>query len=115
MSQPSFRSCYPMAGCPRRIVTNMLLMSAFKIGNPVQAFVLMKGDDFTRDSGDSCSHGFHMEITVILRPLTFDGGIHAGPSPAIRRQQGQPDYLLIRWFHAAAHFPILYSRRIIQA
>ncbi len=89
-----------MAGGPRRIVTNMLLMSAFKIGNPVQAFVLMKGDDFTRDSGG---------------PLTFDGGIHAGPSPAIRRQQGQPDYLLIRRFHAAAHFPILYSRRIIQA
>ena len=49
-----------MPGGPRRIVTNMLLLSAFKIGNPVQAFVLMKGDDFTRDSGDFCSHGFHI-------------------------------------------------------
>src|SRR6267143_6857187 len=99
-----------MAGGPRRIVTNMLLMSAFKIGNPVEAFI----HNFTGSSSQLRSHGFHMEITAILRPLTFDGGIHAGPSPAIRRQQGQPDYLLIRWFHAAAHFPILYSRRSIQ-
>ena len=49
-----------MAGGPRRIVTNMLLMSAFKICNPVEAFVLMEGDDFTRDSGHFCSHGFHI-------------------------------------------------------
>src|SRR6266478_3138781 len=65
MFQPSFKSCYAMAGGPRRIVTNMLLMPAFKVGNPVQAFVLMKGDDFTRDSGDFCSHG------SISRPLPF--------------------------------------------
>ena len=29
-------------------------------------------------------------------------------------QPRRPDYLPIRWFHAATHFPILYSRRIIQ-
>jgi hypothetical protein len=49
-----------MAGGPRRIVTNMLSMSAFKIGNPVEAFVLMKGNDFTRDSWHFCSHGLHI-------------------------------------------------------
>ena len=59
-----------MAGGPRRIVTNMLLMSAFKIGNPVEAFVLMKGDDFTWDSGRFCTHGFHIEPTAILCSFT---------------------------------------------
>ena len=85
-----------MAGGPRRIVTNTLLMSAFKIGNPVEAFIQMIIHNFTRSSSQLCSQGFHMEITAILRPLTFDGGIHAGLSPDIRRQHGRPDCPPIR-------------------
>jgi hypothetical protein len=52
-----------MPSCPRRIMTNMLLMPAFKFGNPVETFILMKTHDFTRDSaGNSRSHGFHVQL-----------------------------------------------------
>jgi hypothetical protein len=44
----------------------MLLMAAFEVGNPVEAFVLMKSDDFAWDAGRFCSHGFH---EAILRSL----------------------------------------------
>jgi hypothetical protein len=56
-----------MSGGPRRIMANMLLMSAFEVGNPVEKFILMKTHDFTRDSGHFCSHGFHIEANVSLR------------------------------------------------
>ena len=39
MCIPSLRRCYPMPMGPRRIVPDMLLMPAFKISNPVEAFV----------------------------------------------------------------------------
>lgn len=45
----------------------MLLMSAFKIGDPVEGFVLMKAHDFTRDLRCLCSRGFHVSATAILR------------------------------------------------
>jgi hypothetical protein len=48
-------------------MANMLLMSAFEVGNPVEKFILMKPHDFTGDSGHFCSHGFHIEANVILR------------------------------------------------
>ncbi len=47
-------------------MANMLLMSAFEVGNPIEKFILMKTRDFTRDSGHFCSHGFHIEANVIL-------------------------------------------------
>jgi hypothetical protein len=56
-----------VSGGPRRIMANMLLMSAFEVGNPVEKFILMKPHDFTGDSGHFCSHGFHIEANVILR------------------------------------------------
>ena len=56
-----------MASGPRRIMTNMLPMSAFKVGNPVEGVVLMKADDLTRGLGYFCSHGFHVSATGILR------------------------------------------------
>jgi hypothetical protein len=49
-----------MRSSPRRIVANLLLMPAFKVGNPVEAFILMKSDNFARDAGRFCSHGLHM-------------------------------------------------------
>jgi hypothetical protein len=69
MLQPSLMSCDPMATGPRRIMANMLLMSAFKVGNPVEETVLMKAHDFTRGPGYCCSHGFHVSATGILRSL----------------------------------------------
>ncbi len=48
-------------------MTNVLSMSAFKVGNPVEGFVLMKAHDFTRGAGYSCSRGFHVSATDILR------------------------------------------------
>jgi hypothetical protein len=56
-----------MAGGPRRIMANMLLMSAFKVGDPVEGFVLMKAHDLTRDLGYFCSCRFHVSATNILR------------------------------------------------
>jgi hypothetical protein len=47
----------------------MLLMPAFKVGNPVKEGVLMKAHDFRREPGYFCSHGFHVSATAILRPL----------------------------------------------
>ncbi len=59
-----------MLSYPRRIMANVLLMSAFEVRNPVEAFILMKTHDCTRDSaGNSRSHGFHIYSTMILRPL----------------------------------------------
>ena len=49
-----------MSRSPRRIVANMLLMSAFEVCDPVEKFILMKTHNFTGDSGHACSHGFHM-------------------------------------------------------
>ena len=55
-----------MPSYPRRIMANMLLMSAFEVGNPVEAFILMKTHNFARDSaGNWRSHGFHVYSTVI--------------------------------------------------
>jgi hypothetical protein len=63
MLQPSFGSCYPMPSCPLRIMANMRLMSTFEVGNPVEAFILMKTHNFARDSAeDSRSHGFHVQF-----------------------------------------------------
>ncbi|MGB9434031.1 MAG: hypothetical protein WBQ89_17440 [Candidatus Acidiferrum sp.] len=44
-------------------MANMLLMTAFEVGNPIEVFILMKSHNFTGDSGHACSHGFHMEPT----------------------------------------------------
>ena len=73
--------------------------------------------NFAGSSSQLCSHGFHMEITAILRPLTFDGGIHAGPSPDIRRQHGRPDCHPDTWVprrNPLSHylFPAYYPGRI---
>jgi hypothetical protein len=44
---------------PRRIVADVLLMSTFKVGNPVEEFVQMKIYNFARDAyrmGLRCIH-----------------------------------------------------------
>jgi hypothetical protein len=45
----------------RRVMANMLLVSACEVGDPVETFVLMEAHDFARDSGHLCSHGFHID------------------------------------------------------
>ena len=50
-----------MSSGPRWITAYMLLMSAFKISNPIEGFILVKANNFTRDAGYICSHGFHIE------------------------------------------------------
>ena len=58
-----------MSSGPRWIVAYVLLMSAFKISNPIEGFILMEADNFTRDSGDICSHGFHIESSYYSTPF----------------------------------------------
>ena len=38
----------PMNHCPRRIMTNMLLVTAFELSYPIRVFVGMKSNDFAR-------------------------------------------------------------------
>jgi hypothetical protein len=49
MLKPPLRGCDPMPIGPRRIVADVLLMSTFKVGNPVEEFVQMKIYNFARD------------------------------------------------------------------
>ena len=37
-----------------------LLMSAFKIGDPIETFIYVKIDDFPRSSGHLCVQWFHV-------------------------------------------------------
>ena len=48
-----------MTNGPRWIMTYMLLMSAFKIGNPVGALIQMIINDFTWNSWHLCLQRFH--------------------------------------------------------
>ncbi len=48
-----------MAIRPRRIMAYMLLMSAFKIGDPIEGFIQMIIYDFTGDSCHLCLQRFH--------------------------------------------------------
>ena len=47
----------PFAVEPGRVVADVLLMAAFEFGDPVKVFVLVKADDFARDSGHGRMHG----------------------------------------------------------
>jgi hypothetical protein len=62
-----------VSGGPRRIMANMLLMSAFEVCNPVEKFILMKTHNFTGDSGHPSSHGFHIRTNLTLRSLSLGG------------------------------------------
>jgi len=70
--------------------------------------------NFAGSSSQLCSHGFHMEITAILRPLTFDSGSMPGQVQTFEDSMADPIAPPIRGFHAATHFPMIYSRRIIR-
>jgi len=59
MFEPSLRRCYPMGMGKRRIVADVLLMSAFKLGNPIQIFIQTKVNDFAHRPGGSCLRRFH--------------------------------------------------------
>ena len=41
-----------MASGPRRIVSDVLLVSAFAVSNAIEIFVLMKANDITTDSSE---------------------------------------------------------------
>jgi hypothetical protein len=58
-----------MSSDPRWIMAYMLLMAALKISNPIEEFILVKIDNFTRGSGHFCLHGFHVESNAILRSV----------------------------------------------
>ncbi len=59
-----------MAIRPRRIMTYMLLMSAFKIGYPIERFIQMIIYDFTRDACHSCLRRFHRSGHSTLFPAS---------------------------------------------
>jgi len=42
----------------RRIVADVLLMSAFKLGNPIQIFIQTKVNDFAHRPGGFACEGF---------------------------------------------------------
>jgi hypothetical protein len=42
---------------------NMLLVPAFKIGDPIQGLIQMKPDDLAGSPYDFCLQGFHMEAS----------------------------------------------------
>jgi hypothetical protein len=48
-----------MAIGPRRIMAYMLLMSTFKIGNPIEGFIQMIIYDLAGDSCHLCLQRFH--------------------------------------------------------
>jgi hypothetical protein len=55
---PSLRCRNPVAISPRRIVTDMLLMSALQIRNPIEAFIQMKIYNLARSTRLRCRE-FH--------------------------------------------------------
>jgi hypothetical protein len=58
-----------MASGPRRIMTNMLPMSAFKVGNPVEGVILMKAHDLTRGLGYLAEYRVHARLLVAIPAL----------------------------------------------
>ena len=67
---PTFHCCYPVVTCPRRIMSDMLLMTAFQLGNPVQFFVQMKTYDLPR----STRRWLAERVLLMLHALTFCAG-----------------------------------------
>ena len=57
---PPLRGCDPMPIGPRRIVAYVLLMSAFKVSNPVEGCIQMKINDVARDACRLCLSGIHV-------------------------------------------------------
>ena len=47
----------PCAIGPRRVVANVLLVTAFEFGDPVVVLILVEADDFARGSGPGLMHG----------------------------------------------------------
>jgi hypothetical protein len=62
-----------MSSDPRWIMAYMLLMAALKISNPIEEFILVKIDNFTRGSGHFCLHGFHVEAKADSTLFMFAG------------------------------------------
>lgn len=59
MFEASLGRCYPMGASKRRIVADVLLMSTFKLGNPIEIVIQMKVNDFSHGPSYSCLHRFH--------------------------------------------------------
>jgi len=53
-------------------MADMLLMSAIKVSNPVEAIIYMKIYDFTGCSSHSCLQRFHVKATTILRSISLE-------------------------------------------
>jgi hypothetical protein len=64
MRKPPLRGCDPMPIGPRRIVADVLLMSTFKVGNPVEGFVQMKIYNFARDA--YCMGLRYIHVSTVL-------------------------------------------------
>src|ERR1700737_3197521 len=50
-----------MAVGPRWVVADELLMAALKVGNPIQSFIQVEGDDFSHRPSYFCLHRFHTD------------------------------------------------------
>src|SRR6266404_6188771 len=59
MFEPSLGRCYPMGAAKRRIVADVLPMSALKFRNPIQIFIQMKVNDFSQSPYYFCPDRFH--------------------------------------------------------
>jgi hypothetical protein len=60
MFEPPLGRRYPMGASKWRIVAHVLLMPAFKFGNPIQIFIQMKIDYFSHPALYFCLNGFHV-------------------------------------------------------
>jgi hypothetical protein len=65
---------------PWGIVTDMLLVPAVKISNPIKGFVQMKIDDRARDAYRLCLRGLHLRSTTLI--LRSSCGRATGQLPA---------------------------------
>jgi hypothetical protein len=64
--QPALRRCYPRVDGPRRIVTDVLLMPAFKFGYPLVVFIKVKVNDLSGSPDRFCLHRLHRARRVTL-------------------------------------------------
>jgi hypothetical protein len=60
--EAALRGGYPVMLAPGRIVADVLLMAAFKFGDPVAVFVHVKTDDSAQDPAGLRWHGLHSRI-----------------------------------------------------
>src|SRR5215470_12905535 len=74
MFTPPLRCRDPVAIGPRWIMPDMLLMPAFQISHPIQAFVLMKTNNLSWNPRRSCLRGLHVDSSSLFETASYGDG-----------------------------------------